>query len=712
MQWLASICVKRPGLRDGPDPDDRRRRHRSATSKLNVDRFPNVDFPIVTVVTVLPGAAPEQIETEVTDKIEEAVNTISGLEELQSISTEGVSQLIVRFNLDKDVNVAAQEVRDQVSTALPNLPEGTKNPVISKLDPGRGAGAVRRAAVEAPDPRRDRVRRPRGPRRRWRTSQGVGQVTILGGRKRQIQVVLDPVQVAGGRADRRRRAARHRGPERHHAGWRRRHRPAAADVPGERARRRRVTAVGEIIVRAVEGHPIPIARRRHGRRRRGGGRDRRQHRRQAGGRAVDPQAVGREQRRRRRRAQRAHEGVRAARCRRATSCSVIRDNTETTRTSVDAVKEHLGLGAVLASLVVLLFLGNLRSTIIAALAIPTSIIGTFMCMWLMGFTLNTITLLALALAVGIVIDDAIVVLENIFRFIEEKRIRPMPAAIYATKEIGLPVLATTLSLLAVFLPVAFMNVHPGAVPAQLRPDHGRRDRDLAAGQLHADADAGVALAAACHPPGERRKNDPRAVHRRVLPADRARLHGDARGSRSTTAGSWCWRRSATLVSMRAADQGGAQGLPAQERRGAVPDRRAHAGGDQPGRDADRRRAHRARGAAVARGARRRCSSIGDNQQKTPNLASIFVRLVPPDARTASQDELQNRVAPARSCPSCPRTTAPASRWWRRSAAGSFSTATVQYILNGPDREARPVLRPDRRQAEERSRARSTSTPRS
>src|SRR4029078_485629 len=96
---------------------------------LSLDRFPNVDFPIITVVTVLPGAAPEQIETEVTDKVEEAVNTISALEELQSISTEGVSQLIVRFNLDKDVNIAAQEVRDQVATALPDMPEGTMHPL-------------------------------------------------------------------------------------------------------------------------------------------------------------------------------------------------------------------------------------------------------------------------------------------------------------------------------------------------------------------------------------------------------------------------------------------------------------------------------------------------------------------------------------------------------------------------------------------------------
>src|SRR6185503_10237025 len=121
----------------------------------------------------------------------------------------------------------------------------------------------------------------------------------------------------------------------------------------------------------------------------------------------------------------------------------------------------LVLGAILASLVVLLFLGNIRSTIIAALAIPTSIVGTFLAMWLMGFSLNMITLLALALAVGIVIDDAIVVLENIVRFIEEKGMKPFPAAVLATREIGLAVLATTLSLMAVFVPVAFVGGIPG-----------------------------------------------------------------------------------------------------------------------------------------------------------------------------------------------------------------------------------------------------------
>ena len=143
------------------------------------------------------------------------------------------------------------------------------------------------------------------------------------------------------------------------------------------------------------------------------------------------------------------------------SMDIVRDESQVIRTSVDAVKEHLVAGALLAAVVVFFFLGNVRSTLIAAIAIPTSIVGTFAAMWWSGYTMNTITLLALALAVGIVIDDAIVVLENIFRHIEEKNENPMRAAVDATKEIGLAVMATTLSLIAVFLPVAFMNGIPG-----------------------------------------------------------------------------------------------------------------------------------------------------------------------------------------------------------------------------------------------------------
>lgn len=140
---------------------------------------------------------------------------------------------------------------------------------------------------------------------------------------------------------------------------------------------------------------------------------------------------------------------------------LVRDESGVIKTSVDAVKKHLVIGALLAAVVVFFFLGNVRSTVIAAVAIPTSIVGTFATMWWAGYTMNTITLLALALAVGIVIDDAIVVLENIFRHIEDRREEPMVAAVQATKEIGLAVMATTLSLIAVFLPVAFMGGIPG-----------------------------------------------------------------------------------------------------------------------------------------------------------------------------------------------------------------------------------------------------------
>ena len=148
----------------------------------------------------------------------------------------------------------------------------------------------------------------------------------------------------------------------------------------------------------------------------------------------------------------------------------------------------------LAALVVLLFLGNFRSTIIAAISIPTSIIATFGLIWYMGFTLNMLTMLALTLSVGIVIDDAIVVLENIYRFIEEKGMPPMEAAVEATREIGLAVLATTLSLVAIFVPGRLHERHGRPLHEELRPDDGVRDHGVAARQLHADADDVGALA--------------------------------------------------------------------------------------------------------------------------------------------------------------------------------------------------------------------------
>ena len=159
------------------------------------------------------------------------------------------------------------------------------------------------------------------------------------------------------------------------------------------------------------------------------------------------------------------------------------------KAAVENIKQHLIEGSFFAAIIIFLFLANIRTTLIAAVAIPTSIISTFALMAAMGFTLNQITMLALTLMVGIVIDDAIIVLENIYRFIEEKNMPPFQAAIQGTKEIGLAVMATTLSLLAVFLPVGFMGGIVGRFMSSFGFTVGVRHRGVAAGLLHADADA-------------------------------------------------------------------------------------------------------------------------------------------------------------------------------------------------------------------------------
>src|SRR3954466_14546534 len=190
MQWLAAICVKRPVF---------------ATvlilvlvvvgvfgySQLGLDRFPKIDFPIVVVSTVLPGSAPEEVETEISDKIEAAVNTISGIDELRSTSVEGVSQVIVTFVLEKDVEVAAQEVRDHVSAILRDLPPGIDPPVITKLDPD--ATPIMTLALSSTGSVRDVTElADKTLRRELESISGVGQVLIVGGRPRQINVWIDP----------------------------------------------------------------------------------------------------------------------------------------------------------------------------------------------------------------------------------------------------------------------------------------------------------------------------------------------------------------------------------------------------------------------------------------------------------------------------------------------------------------------------------------
>lgn len=453
MQKLAEICVRRPVF---------------ATViilalvvvgafsylQLGVDRFPDVDFPFVTITTVLPGAAPEEIETEITDKIEEAVNTISGIEELISTSSENVSLIQISFVLEKNGDVAAQEVRDKVNSILADLPQDADPPIIEKID--ADADPVISIALSGPVSQReiseyaDTVLK-----RRLETVNGVGQVRLVGERLRQINVVTDPaklsslgltsadvvaalgsqnVQIPGGKVEESRRDLTLRT-------YGRVTRPedfGALPVATRNGYPVRVRDVARIedgmedaeSIASVGGQPAVVL----------------QVRKQSGTNSISVVEAIKER----------YEELRPE-LPQGWKAEIVRDQSSFVIAAVHAVKEHLILGSIFAAGIVWLFLRRFRPTIISAVAIPSSLIATFAAMELMGFTLNVITLLGLTLAVGIVIDDAVVVLENIFRYMEEKKMPPMQAAVEGTREVALAVLATSLSLIAVFLPVAFMG---------------------------------------------------------------------------------------------------------------------------------------------------------------------------------------------------------------------------------------------------------------
>jgi hydrophobic/amphiphilic exporter-1 (mainly G- bacteria), HAE1 family len=460
MQWLARVCVQRPVFASvlilailvlGV----------IGYSRLGVDQFPNVDVPIVVVTTRLDGASPEEIELDVTDKIEGAVNTISGIDELTSNSSEGVSQVIIAFKLEKDVEAAINEVRDKINLITQELPKGIDPPVVTKVDPS--ASPVLLVGVRAKTDKgtvRDLTEvADKRVRRQIETISGVGKVSVIGGQQRQINILMNPLSL---RAENITPVDVLRALQSQNMMT-----PGGALETGPRSvtlkiegRVATVDAVERLTLRSTDGRILRIgdvAKVVDGAKSieslaRYDGQDIvvLSIVKQAGTNTISVvDAVNKRL-----------DAIRST-LPPTMELVVVRDNSLTIRTSVHAVTEHLVAGAVLAALVVLLFLGNARSTIIAAIAIPVSIVGTFGLMYVQGYTLNSITLLALALAVGIVIDDAIVVLENIIRFIDEKKMKPFHASVLATKEIGLAVMATTLSLMAVFIPVAFIGGIPG-----------------------------------------------------------------------------------------------------------------------------------------------------------------------------------------------------------------------------------------------------------
>ncbi len=429
---------------------------------LGVDLFPKIDFPTLTVTVVNPGASPEEIETEITEKIEEAVNTISGIDELRSSSIEGISQVFVQFVLEKDVEVAFNEVQQKVQQVIPNLPETAEQPTVIKLD--TDAAPVLRITVSAPTALREVTEVAKKQiKERIESVNGVGQITLIGGQERQINVWVDPDKMRSYNVTAVEVAAALR--------------IQNIEFPSGRLDEgQKETAVRTIgkIKKPDEFNEIVVATR-------GdyavkvkdigyvedGAEEVRSEARLNGQPAVtlvvskqsgqNTVAVAQEIKSRLAEIQGDEsKGIKGT-LPPGFQMRVIGDNSIFIENSVAALEEHLILGSILASIVVFLFLWSVRSTFIAALAIPTSIISTFALMYAMDYTLNSITMLALTLMVGIVIDDAIVVLENIYRFVEEKGMNPYQAAIEGTKEIGLAVLATTLSLMAVFVPIGFMQ---------------------------------------------------------------------------------------------------------------------------------------------------------------------------------------------------------------------------------------------------------------
>jgi HAE1 family hydrophobic/amphiphilic exporter-1 len=421
---------------------------------LGVDLFPKIDLPTITVTVVNPGASPQEIETEITDKVEGAVNTISGIDELRSTSVEGVSQVFITFLLEKNPDIAAQEVRNKIDLILNDLPLTAEQPIVQKLD--TDAAPVVRIAVSAPRSLREVTDvADKQIKQQIESINGVGDVSIVGGRRREIEIWVDPdkmrafnvtvaqvadavraqnMEVPGGRVDEGARELTVRTMGRivdpaqfndlivanrgtysvklSDIGYA----EDGAEEPRTEARLNGQPAVTLIVSKQSGQNTVAVA-------------DAVKTRLKEISRTLPP----------------------------GFKTEVVGDQSIFIKASIEAIQTHLIEGSILAAIVVFVFLWSFRSTVIAGLAIPTSLIATFGLMAAMGFTLNQITMLALTLMVGIVIDDAIVVLENIFRFIEEKGVPPFQAAIEGTKEIGLAVMATTLSLLAVFLPVGFMG---------------------------------------------------------------------------------------------------------------------------------------------------------------------------------------------------------------------------------------------------------------
>jgi hydrophobic/amphiphilic exporter-1 (mainly G- bacteria), HAE1 family len=422
--------------------------------QLKVDQFPDVEFPVVTVTTVYPGAAPETVEREVTKKIEEAINTVEGVRHVESTSQEGLSNIVVLFRLEVSTQVASQDVRSKVGAVRGELPREIEEPIVQRIDPG--ALPIISVAVNAPGltPQAATDLADKRIKRGLETVAGVGAVNLVGESTREIQVVVDrsrleayhlslaEVVQAIGREN--------------------------VDAPAGSADRGAIEALVRVAARgrtAAEIGALPVK--------------------QAGAAAilvrdvaevVDGVAEPRNlallgeqpalaldvQKQSGANTVAVADGVRAAIERMSrelpagVSLQVVRDDSRFIRESIHDVNTTMVIGGILTVLIVFAFLNSWRSTVITGLTLPISVIAAFIAMKAFGFTLNVLTLMGLSLAIGMLIDDAIVVRENIVRHVQRGKDH-VSASRDGTAEIGLAVMATTFTIVAVFVPVAFMG---------------------------------------------------------------------------------------------------------------------------------------------------------------------------------------------------------------------------------------------------------------
>jgi len=421
---------------------------------LGVDLFPKTDPATVYVRVRLPGASPEEVVSQVVLPLEEALASVAGIDEMVARVTEGSTYISVQFVLDRDIGEAAEDVREKVSGAMRRLPPNVLPPSVIKADPD--SDPIMRVAVSGQRNVRDLTEiADKTIRRTLESVDGVGGIDISGGRNRQVNIFLDldKLNAYNLSAQEVERAIRTENVEA--PGGRIVRGPTEVGVR-TMGRVEKVDEFGNIIVKNIGGAPIRI-------RDVGEAQDGMAERRTFAYYKGKPAVILDIRRQTGSNTVKVVDQISAKMVQlkstlpRGVNVDVITEQATYIRNSVSALEEHLLLGSLLASLIVWLFIRDWRTVLISSIAIPTSIITTFTVMRLMDFTLNSMTLLGLTLAVGIVIDDAIIVLENIYRYIEREDMPPVEAAIVATKEIALAVLATTLSLVIVFVPIAFMT---------------------------------------------------------------------------------------------------------------------------------------------------------------------------------------------------------------------------------------------------------------